>query len=64
MATRGEERKQWVDEQIGCWLHENSRAELRSEYDQKFPKEVDVKTLDAQRLADLKAKVIGIVPRI
>ena len=61
MATRGEERKQWVDEQIAAGSTK-SRAELRSEYDQKFPKEVDVKTLDAQRLADLKAKVIELFP--
>ena len=61
MATRGEQRKQWVDEQLAAGSTK-TRAELRAEYDQKFPKEVDIKTLDPQRLADLKAKVIELFP--
>lgn len=61
MATRGEQRKQWVDEQIAAGSTK-SRAELRAEYDQKFPKEVDIKTLDPQRLAELQAKVTELFP--
>lgn len=61
MATRGEQRKQWVDEQIANGSTK-SRAELRAEYDQKFPKEVDIKTLDPQRLAELQAKVTELFP--
>ena len=61
MATRGEERKQWVDEQLAAGSNK-TRAELRAEYDQKFPKEVDVKTLDPQRLAELQAKVTELFP--
>lgn len=61
MATRSEQRKQWVDEQIAAGSTK-SRAELRAEYDQKFPKEVDIKTLDPQRLAELQAKVTELFP--
>jgi hypothetical protein len=61
MATRSEQRKQWVDEQISAGSTK-SRAELRAEYDTKFPKEVDVSTLDPQRLAELQAKVKEIFP--
>jgi hypothetical protein len=61
MATRVEERKQWVDEQLAAGSNK-TRAELRAEYDQKFPKEVDVKTLDPQRLAELQAKVTELFP--
>jgi len=61
MATRGEQRKQWVDQQIAGGSTK-TRAELRAEYDTKFPKEVDVKSLDPQRLADLQAKVKEIFP--
>jgi hypothetical protein len=61
MATRSEQRKQWVDEQIATGSTK-SRAELRVDYDTKFPKEVNIKTLDPQRLAELEAKVKELFP--
>lgn len=61
MATRSEQRKTWVDEQIAGGSTK-SRTELRAEYDKKFPKEVDIKTLDPQRLAELQAKVTELFP--
>ena len=61
MPTRVEERIEWVDEQLAAGSNK-TRAELRAEYDQKFPKEVDVKTLDPQRLAELQAKVTELFP--